>query len=79
MMKKDNDTDVKPGRKGRGRGRVLERVEYGLRRHYGQDQDESSSGAYVYFLSEMPVKASRKAKLQLPEELPAGNTVFMEM
>lgn len=61
------------------RARALQRVEFGLKRNFGEEQDDSASGHHIYFLPEYPVKATEKLKPKLAEILPTPNSVFSEI
>lgn len=59
--------------------RQLQRVEFGLRRHYGKDQDMSESGNNIFFLSEYPVEVKKKLAPALPKDPPEQTMVFLEL
>lgn len=48
--------------------RSLQRVDYGLRRHYGIGQDTTNTGTNLYIFSEYPVEVKKKLVVTLPEE-----------
>jgi len=73
--KKTADNENKKGNIGRRMElRALSRIEYGLRRHYGKDQDLSESGNYVFFLPSYPVDVRRK--VTLPDHLDEGEEIY---
>jgi hypothetical protein len=61
--------------------RALSRVEFGLRRNYGKDQDLSESGTNIFFLSDAPVEVRGLAKLTVPpdEAWPQQEMIFLEL
>ena len=61
------------------RARALQRVEFGLRQNYGDNQEESLVGNYIYFLPDYPFKAKEKLKFQLATDMPEPNAVFLEL
>jgi len=61
------------------RRRQIQRVEYGLKKHYGKDQDITQNGNYVFFLPESIVPNPRKIELEIPEDLPDECEVALEL
>ncbi|OHT06641.1 hypothetical protein TRFO_25249 [Tritrichomonas foetus] len=59
--------------------RKLQRVDYGLRRHYGKDQDVSDTGNNVFFFAEYPVTAKQYLVVKTPEKWPEPKTLFLEL
>ena len=50
------------------RMRALNRVEFGLRRHYGKDQDLSECGSNIFFFPDPPVEVKGNMQLRVPNE-----------
>ena len=61
------------------RARALQRVEFGLKKNFGDEQDDSASGHHIYFLPEYPVKATNKITPKFADFLPPANSVFSEI
>ena len=61
------------------RARALQRVEFGLRHNYGDDQDETLVGNYIYFLPDFPCANLSKFNFKPASELPEATPVFLEI
>ncbi|KAH0788596.1 vacuolar protein sorting-associated protein 8 isoform X3 [Histomonas meleagridis] len=59
--------------------RKMLRVEFGLRRHYGKDQDLSQSGNNIFFMSDFQFTPKTQYKLELPEKIPEEKQVYLEL
>ena len=59
--------------------RKLMRVDHGLRRNYGKDQDLSDSGNNVFFFFDYPVQAKQYSVLKQPENWPEIKNLFLEL
>lgn len=66
-------------RSNRMKSRLLSRIEFGLKRHYGKDQDISETGKHVFFVTGFPVKVTNKIILNLPKVEPTPIDVYLEL
>ena len=63
----------------RFRLRPLTRVEIGLKRHYGKDAPETSSGARAFILPNYLQNAKKIPDISVPDDIPEPMMVFMEI
>ena len=63
------------------RVRGLNRVEFGLRRHYGKDQDLSECGSNIFFFPDPPVDVKGNMPLRTPneEDIIEQSVLFLEL
>ncbi|KAH0786236.1 RING zinc finger-containing protein [Histomonas meleagridis] len=61
--------------------RKMLRVEFGLKRHYGKDQDLSQSGNNIFFMSDFQFTPKTQYKLELPPQnkIPNEKYVYLEL
>ena len=82
LANKAKDTGPPPTASDRAQNqllRKLQRVDYGLRRHYGKDQEQSESGNAVFFFADYPVQAKQYLILNPIEKFPEQKDIFIEL
>jgi len=74
-----NATSTKAKSNNRQKQRQLQRVEYGLRKQYGEDADLTSMGKNIYFLPEYKFDNAMKRVLKPPTSIPPSTPVYLEI